>query len=153
MHPQAASICSNYTLLINSASPGHTSPPGCQPKIHVRSKNSTNSFICDRDKITHRVFKIIHRWKVPIPACENRYYHIVQCKMRNKKVQISFVTKIRTLVRVEILYVALNMMHLIMKSVTNIQVLGKKLSISNAFHDQCGNNGFRMLVWVLSNGE
>ena len=64
--------------------PTHTSPPGCQPKSYVTTKNSTNSFVCDRDKITHRVFKIIHRWKAPIPACENRYFHIVQCKMQNE---------------------------------------------------------------------
>ena len=116
--------------------PGHTSPPGCQPKSYVRSNNSTNSFVCDRDKITHRVFKIIHRWKVPIPACENRYYHIVQSKMQIETFNFSFVTKIRTLVHVEILYVALNMMHLIMKSVTNTYFSPKNLTVCNAFHDQ-----------------
>ena len=45
-------------------------------------------------------------------------------------------TQIRTLVRLEILYVALNMMHLSMKSVTNTQVLRKISSVYNAFHGQ-----------------
>ena len=31
----------------------HTSPQGCQPKSYVRSNNSTNSLICDRDRIIH----------------------------------------------------------------------------------------------------
>ena len=77
--------------------------------------------------------EIIHHWKLPIPARENPF---VQCKIQKITLRISFVTKIRILVCVEILYEALNMMHLNMKSLTNFQVLGIISSVYKTFHDQ-----------------
>ena len=93
-----------------------TSPQECHPKSYVRQNNSTNSFICDGDRIIHRFINIIHR--------ENLLNPIVQWKIQKNTIRFSFGTKIRTLVCVEIRYEALNIMHLIMKSLTNSQVLG-----------------------------
>ena len=45
-------------------------------------------------------------------------------------------TKIRTLVREGILYVAFNNVHLVMKSLIHSQVLGEISSVYKAFHDQ-----------------
>ena len=56
--------------------------------------------------------------------------------MQNETFYILFVAMLGILVCVEILYVSLNIMHLIMKSITNNQLLGEKLSICKAFHDQ-----------------
>ena len=60
----------------------------------------------------------------------------MQCKIQKISFKLSFVTKIRTLVCVGILYVAFNNVLLIMKSLINTWIFPQNLTVCKAFHDQ-----------------